>query len=109
MADQLGSDREYSFVQKVWITGGIFSLLIALLLLFQSIFGVLILILAGSLIAIFFRGLSEFIGKKTGWNSKLTMTISVAGTLLFFAGLGWLIGAETQSQLNQLSNTLNSP
>jgi predicted PurR-regulated permease PerM len=108
MAEQLGSGKKYSFVQKVWITGGIFALLAVILLLLKTTFSVLLLILAGALIAVFFRGVSEFIGNKTGWSSGITMTISVAGTILFIAGIGWLIGAEIQSQLSQLSNTLPS-
>lgn len=106
MAEQTSFDRKYSYVQKVSIAGGVFALLISLLLLFKITFNVLLLILAGALIAVFFRGLSEFIGKKTGWDSWITMTISVGGTLLFFTGIFWLIGAEVQSQLSQLSKTL---
>ncbi|GAB2764369.1 AI-2E family transporter [Salinimicrobium soli] len=106
MAEPLSSDKKYSFVQKVWITAGIFALLAVILLLFKTTFSVLLLILAGSLIAVFFRGLSEFIGNKTGLNSWITMTISVAGTILFIAGIIWLIGAEMQTQLSQLSKTL---
>ncbi|MDT0643406.1 AI-2E family transporter [Zunongwangia sp. F363] len=108
MAEEPKHDKKHSFVQKVWITGGIFSLITVLLLLFKATFSVLILLLAGTLIAVFFRGISEFIKKKTGWKSGLTMTISVLGTILIISGIIWLIGAEIQSQLSQLSKSLPS-
>lgn len=100
--------KKYSFVQKVWIVGGIFALIAVILLLFSATFNVFILILAGSLIAIFFRGLSALIRKKTGWKSGWTLTISIVGTLLIVTGIFWLIGAEAQSQISQLSETFPS-
>lgn len=106
MADQTSYPKNYSFVQKVWIAGGIVALLAVLLLLFKTTFDVLLLIIAGSLIAVYFRGFSGFIRNKTGWSSRITMTISVAGSILFIAGIVWLIGSEMQSQLSQLSKTL---
>ncbi|HET8752816.1 MAG TPA: AI-2E family transporter [Salinimicrobium sp.] len=98
--------HKYSFVQKVWIVGSIFALIAVILLLFKATFNVFILILAGSLIAIFFRGLSSLIRKKTNWKSGLTLTISIIGTFLIIAAIFWLIGAKVQSQISQLSDTL---
>lgn len=108
MTEDLPRSDNYSFVQKVWIVGGIFALIAVILLLFKQTFDVLILLLAGSLIAIFFRGLSELIQRKSGWNSKISMTISVVGTILLLSGIFWLIGAETQKQFSQLSESLPS-
>lgn len=105
MTEKSDSGR-YSFVQKVWIVGSIFALIAVILLLFKATFNVFILILAGSLIAIFFRGLSSLIRKKTGWKSWVTLTISIIGTLLIIIGVFWLIGAEAQSQISELSDTL---
>ncbi len=107
MTDQLKSGKN-SFVQKVMIAVGFFALVCVLLFLFKSTFNVLILLLGGILIAVFFRGISEFIREKTGWKSTLTMTISVVGTLLIATGIIWLIGSEIQSQLSQLSKALPS-
>ncbi|WP_373057770.1 AI-2E family transporter [Zunongwangia sp. H14] len=108
MTEETRHEKEYSFVQKVWITGGILAIITVLLLLFKATFSVLILLLAGTLIAVFFRGISEYIKKKTGWKSGITMTISVLGTILIIAGIVWLIGSEIQSQLSQLSKSLPS-
>ncbi len=108
MTEETTPEKQYSFVQKVWITGGILALITVLLLLFKATFSVFILLLAGSLIAVYFRGISAFIKKKTGWKSGITMTISVLGSILIFSGIIWLIGSEMQSQLSQLSKTLPS-
>lgn len=98
--------KEYSYVQKVWIAGGILALIVIFLLLFEATFSVLILIFAGVLIASYFRGISQYIRKKTGWKSWVSLAISTFGTLLLIAGLFWLIGATVSSQAAQLEDTL---
>jgi len=101
-----GKQKEYSFSQKVWIAGGILSLIVVLLLLLKATFSVFMLILAGVLIAIFFRGLSGWIETKTKWNASVCLVISVAGTLILIVLLFWLLGAKIQSQITELSDTL---
>jgi predicted PurR-regulated permease PerM len=97
---------EYSFPQKVWIAGGIIALIFIILLFLKTTFNVFLLILAGLLIAIFFRGLSSLIEQKTGWVSWLCMSISVLGNLLLIVLISWLIGAKVQAQITELSDTL---
>lgn len=106
MTEEFSHDKKYSFVQKVWIVGGIFALIATILLLFKSTFSVFVLVLGGTLIATYFRGLADLIEKKTHWKSWIAMTISVGGTILFLTGIFWLIGSEAQSQMSQLSKTL---
>lgn len=106
MANQNKQDGEFNFVQKVWIAGSIFALIAVVLLLFKATFNVFILILAGTLMAVYFRGLSSFIVKKTHWNSNLTLIISIIGTILIIVAMFWLLGAKVQSQIAQLSDTL---
>ncbi len=101
-----GDSNELSYAKKVWIKGGIYALIVVLLLLFKATFSVLMLILAGALIAIFFRGLSGLICAKTNWKDGICLAISVIGTLLLVAGLFWLIGAKVQSQVAELSDKL---
>ncbi|CAN5358740.1 AI-2E family transporter [soil metagenome] len=98
--------KEFSFVQKVWIVGGIFALVAIILLLFEATFRVIILLFAGTLIAGYFRGLSGFIGRRTGWSSKLTLPIAIVGTLFILAGITWLIGSEASSQTTELKEAL---
>ena len=106
MTEDFSQNKNYSFVQKVWIIAGIFALITSILLIFKSTFSVFILVLGGALIATYFRGLAQLIEKKTHWKKWIAMTISIGGTLLFVAGIIWLIGSEAQNQMTQLSETL---
>jgi predicted PurR-regulated permease PerM len=105
---QKNTSNDYTFLQKVWITGSIFALIVVILLLLKATFSVFLLILAGTLIAVFFTGLSSLIERKTKWNPSLSLAISVIGTLLIIVGLLWLIGAKVQSQITQLSDSFPS-
>jgi predicted PurR-regulated permease PerM len=98
--------QEYSFVKKVWVTGGIFAFIAIALLLFKATFSVFLLVLAGTLIAVFFRGLSGLIQKKTKWKTGVCLTISIVGTLALIVLLFWLIGSKVALQVSELSNTL---
>ncbi len=95
-----------SFKNKVWITVGIITFTVLFILFVIKIVNALLLILAGTLIAIFFTGLSGFICKKTHWKEWICTTISILGTFLIIGLLFWLIGAKVQSQISELSETL---
>lgn len=95
-----------SYQKKIWIKGGIYALIVILLLFLNATFNVLLLILAGTLIAIFFRGLSDLICRKTKWKDGVCLTISIVGALLLLIGIFWMIGAKVQGQVNELSETL---
>jgi len=103
---QINSENTPSFQKKVWITTGIFAFTIIILLVFKATFSVFLLVLAGTLIAIFFRGLSNFIQRKTKWKEGVCVAISIITTLLILAGLFWLIGAKVQEQIAELMETL---
>ncbi|NRS89807.1 putative PurR-regulated permease PerM [Flavobacterium sp. 7E] len=103
---QLDQDKNISFQKKVWITTAIITFTISALLLFKATFNVFLLILAGTLIAVFFRGLSDFIQRKTKWKENVCVAISILGTLFIVAGLFWLIGAKVQTQMTDLMETL---
>ena len=102
------SNQEYSFIQKVWITGGIIALIVVVLLLLRATFSVMLLILAGVLIAVFFRGLSGLLQEKTKWREGVCLAVSIVFTFVFLFSLIWLMGSKIQSQAEQLSDTLPS-
>ncbi len=106
MENSSANNQELSFTKKIWITGGIFALIVVILLLVKATFSVFLLILAGVLIAVFFRGLSGLICRKTKWKEGVCLAISIIGTLLLIAGLFWLIGAKVQAQITELTDTL---
>ncbi len=97
---------ELSYQKKVWIKGGIYALIVILILLFKATFPVFLLILAGALIAIFFLGLSGLICRKTRWKQGVCLIIAVIGTLILAIGLFWLMGSKIQAQVAELSDTL---
>lgn len=103
---QKNDDNLTTFRRKIWITTGIVAFTTVLLLIFRATFSVFLLVFAGTLIAVFFRGISRFIQKKTSWNKNLCVAISILGTLLIVAGMLLLIGAKVQAQATELMDTL---
>ena len=102
------STNGLSYQKKIWIKGGIYDLIVILILLFKATFSVFLLILAGALIAIFFLGLSGLICRKTKWKQGKCLTTAVIGTLLLVIGLFWMMGSKIRAQVAQLSDTLPS-
>lgn len=105
MSEKASSPNQL-WAQKVWIAGGILALIVVLLLLLQMTFNVWLLVLAGVLISVFFRGLSHLICRKTGWKEKVCLPVSILGTLVIVALLIWGMGSTVQSQADELSKTL---
>lgn len=107
-----GSDTDrrtsLTFSKKVWIVGGIFSLIIILLLLFKILFSILLLALAGILIAIYFHGCANLLERYFHWNSKLCVVLSVLVNILLLVAFFWFVGARLSQQISELSNTLPS-
>lgn len=106
MSDPKIKGDAYSYIQKVWITTGIVAFAAVSLLLLEATFNVFLLIFAGILIAVFFRGFSGLIQRKTRWNEKICVGISIAGSLALIVGFFWLIGAQVQTQVTELTETL---
>ena len=94
------------FAKRVWIAGGILALITIVLLLFKATISVLLLIIAGALIAIYFRGLGSLIERKTKWKSSVSLLISIFGTFILLGLIFWLIGAKAQQQITELSESL---
>ena len=100
------TDKQYSFPQKVWITGSVLALIVILIWLLKATFNVLLLILAGILIAVLFRGLAGLIERKAKWKHSVSLTVSILGSIILLVLLFWLIGSKVQSQSQQLSQTM---
>lgn len=101
-------NTKLSFQKKVWIVIGTLTFTVLFILLIIKAANALLLILAGTLIAIFFTGLSSLIKRNTGWKRWICKTISIVGTLLIIALFFWLIGSKIQSQISVLSETIPS-
>jgi len=98
--------KELSYIGKVWQTVAIAAILVVFILIARVAFNVLLMALAGSLIAVYFHGLGDLIERKTKLSRNVAMIISVAGTIVISGVLLWFIGAKIQTQVAQLSNTL---
>ncbi len=104
---ETGSPKHYlSFSKKVWIAGGILSLIIIFILLFKALFSVLLLSLTGILIAVYFRGCASILHRNFHWPIKLCTFLSVFINTLLLVGFFWFVGARLQQQISELSDTL---
>lgn len=98
--------KDMGFAHSVFtVCGIIFLFLLAGFLLVQC-FNVLLLILAGILIAVYFRGIALWFSERTRLSEKWSAIIMTAGTLLILAALFWLFGSQIKQQLSTLSQQL---
>lgn len=106
MKEDNNFESRLSHIGKVWATVGIVALTVICLLIIEATFNVILLIFAGILIAVFFRGLSGLIQRKTNWNENFCVYLSIISTLILIAGFFWLIGAQIQTQVAELTEKL---
>jgi predicted PurR-regulated permease PerM len=106
MSDLNDNNNELSYSTKIWINVSIFAFTIVVLLILEATFSVFLLIFAGILIAVFFRGLSGLLQRKTKWNEKVCFSLAILATLVLTTGFFWLVGAKIQMQVAELSDTL---
>jgi predicted PurR-regulated permease PerM len=100
------SSVELTFQKRVWIAVSIFAFVTVLLLFIYASFNAFLLVLAGILIAVYFRGLASAIKRKTKWKESVCLGISIFSTILILVGLFWLIGAKVQEQFAELVEML---
>jgi predicted PurR-regulated permease PerM len=107
---ELASDQNNvsTFRKKVWIVISIAALMFVFLYLFQILFSVLLLVLAGALIALYFYGVADILQRKIRCSSKAAITLSIIINILLVAGIIWFVGATIQVQISELSQTLPS-
>ncbi|MEZ0483142.1 AI-2E family transporter [Fibrella aquatica] len=94
------------FVQRVCIAVGITLFFIGLIWLLGSSFNVLLLLLAGVLIALPLRAAARWISHKTRWSVGLSL--GVVGLLLLglLTGVGTLVAPQIGEQITQLQEEL---
>jgi predicted PurR-regulated permease PerM len=98
--------QDNSFQKKIWIITAIVSFVVILLLVISTTFSVFLLVLAGTLVALFFTALSNKIKKITKWKETVCTVLSIVISLLVVLGLFWLIGAKVQSQFEELTEII---
>ncbi|RZJ81509.1 MAG: AI-2E family transporter, partial [Chryseobacterium sp.] len=90
------------FTRKVWIVTGILALSIILIFLLKAAFDVLLMILAATLIAVYFHGLADVIERLTKFKRGWSMAISVTLTLVLSVATFWFMGNKLQIQISEL-------
>src|SRR4051812_25541427 len=91
--------KELTYIEKVWHTVAIVALLVVAILIARVAFNVLLMILAGSLIAVYFHGLGDIIERRTKLSRRICMTISVVGSFAILGLLLWFMGTKIQGQI----------
>ena len=94
------------FANKVWITVGITTFAVIIVFIIFRTFNAFLLVLAASLIVLFFSAVSGRIkmwtGLKNGVSLALTIALMVVVVGLFF----WLVGAEAQNQYKEMQEAV---
>ncbi|WP_432713704.1 AI-2E family transporter [Pedobacter sp.] len=98
--------EETTYIQKVWQTVIIVALLVVFILIARVAFNVLLMVLAGALISLYFHGLGDVIQRNTKLNRWFSMFVSIAGTFLLIGSLFWFMGTKIQNQISILNDTL---
>jgi len=105
-ADKTSDSSKLSYTKKVWIAGTIFAFIVILILLFKTLFSVLLLSLAAILIAIYFHGCASILQRNLHFSAKLSIFVSVILNIALLVGFFWFVGARLQHQVSALSDTL---
>lgn len=100
------SGRRLTYSSKVWIFAGIVALVFILLWILKFTIQILLLIMASSLMAIFFHRLAKLIRIYLKFPKTLSLITSVLLTFLIIVLFFWFVGAKVQQQLADLSETL---
>src|ERR1700759_3641786 len=90
-------EKELTYIQKVWHTVAIVALLVCVILIARVAFNILLMVLAGSLISVYFHGLGDVIERKTKLSRRLAMTISVVLSFVILGVLFWFMGSTIQT------------
>ena len=108
MAEVQANDKQsnFSFTKKVWIAIGIILLAVVLFLLFKALFSLILLMLAGILMAVYFYGCAGLLERYLHLSSKLSIILSVLLNIILLVGFFWFLGARLQQQVSELSDTL---
>ena len=95
-----------NFVNKVWITVGISAFVIIMVLIIYKAFNVFFLLLAASLIALFFGAVSNKIKKWTGLGDRVSFAVTIVSIVLLAGLFFWLVGAEAQIQFKEMQEAV---
>lgn len=94
------------FTRRAGIVVGLVAAVVLGLLFVGSALQVLLLVLAGVLLAVFFRGLGGWLGRHTPLSEGWGTLLALLGVLALLAGIGWFLAPRISGQAQQLSEQL---
>ena len=94
------------FANKVWITVGITAFVVIMILIIYKTFNAFLLVLAASLIALFFSAVSSRIMKWTGLKDGVSLALTIALMVVVVGFFFWLVGAEAQNQYKEMQEAV---
>lgn len=94
------------FANKVWTTVSITAFVAIMILIIYKTFNAFLLLLAASLIALFFAAISGKIKKWTGWKDGISLTVTIALMVIVVGLFFWLLGAEAQNQYQEMQKAV---
>lgn len=100
------ADNQNSFKNKVWIAVGILLLVLLVTYLFTTLLNLLLLVLAGALMAIYFHGCADVLKRKLKMGSPSALILSVGLNVVVIGLFFWFVGDRLNSQLDELSTKL---
>lgn len=104
--DNKATKQELTYIQKVWHTVAIVALLVVVILIARVAFNVLLMVLAGVLISVYFHGLGDIIERRTKLSRRICMILSVGLSFAIIAVLLWFMGTKIQGQIALLNDSL---
>ncbi len=95
-----------AYTEKVWTTTGITGLSLLILGVFIYTFNVSLLLIAGIVLAVYLRLITDKIKKWTGWKDLPCYILSIFISLIFATALFWLTGAKIEDQAQDFQKKL---
>ncbi|KIA83636.1 hypothetical protein OA84_09105 [Kaistella solincola] len=100
------ASKNLDFKNKVWIAAGILLLFVVIAYLFSTLLNLLLLVLAGALISIYFHAFAGLITEKLKIGSPYALIVSIVLNLIIIGAFFWFVGARLNSQVDELSQKL---
>ena len=98
--------EEVPFNKRVWTATGIILLSVLVTAIFVYTFNISLLLLAGVVLAVYLRMLTDKLKQWTGWKDMVCYALSIIVTLALATGLFWLTGAKVQEQYDEFEKKL---
>ena len=95
-----------SFTNKVWTTVGITAFVVIMLLIIYKTLHVFLLLMASSLIALFFNAVSNKVKKWTGLGNGVSLAVTIVLIIVLLGLFFWMVGAEAQVQFEEMQEAV---